>query len=136
MFRPPRKLLFLATVCLVGAALTAHAAKTATGSFAGVVLDAKGVPASAAQVFWQASDGTRPHELHTDSNGHFRITLLRPGLYELRAEAGGMWSEWEHNTLVRAGTESKVTLRLLRKSPPEKPAGSAGQPAGKPAGKP
>jgi len=43
---------------------------------------------------------------------------LRPGLYDLRAEAGSAWSEWQHNVLIRAGSEVNVTLRLVRESPP------------------
>jgi virginiamycin B lyase len=40
------------------------------------------------------------------------------GSYDLRASAGGAWSEWEHNVLVRPGNDSNVTLRLAFKAPP------------------
>jgi virginiamycin B lyase len=36
----------------------------------------------------------------------------------LRASAGGTWSQWEHNVLVRPGDDANVTLRLTFKTPP------------------
>jgi hypothetical protein len=50
--------------------------------------------------------------MHTDVNGRFQVTGVRPGLYELRAETAEMWSDWQHNVLVRTGAEASVTLRL------------------------
>ena len=40
------------------------------------------------------------------------------GLYEIRANAGEAWSEWEHNVMVRPGSEANVKLRLSFKPPP------------------
>jgi hypothetical protein len=88
--------------------------RTAEGVLGGVVLNSKGAPVAAAQVFWQTADGKAPHAVRTDANGRFRIAGLRQGLYELRARASGMSSEWEHNVFVRAGTTAGVTLRLSR----------------------
>jgi uncharacterized protein YfaT (DUF1175 family) len=93
-------------------------AGTPAGTLSGVVLNNAGVPVAAAQVSWQAADGTKPHAAHSDTSGHFRISPVRPGLYEVRAEAAGRWSDWEHNVLVRAGADSNITLRLLRTSAP------------------
>ena len=85
----------------------------------GTVLNSRGVPVAGARVFWQASDGRAPHALHTDANGKFRVDPLREGWYDLRAEAAGSWSEWEHNVIVRHGQQADVKLRLVRGTPPK-----------------
>ena len=46
------------------------------------------------------------------------VGTLRTGSYDLRANADGTWSEWEHNVLVRPGKSTNVTLRLKFKAPP------------------
>jgi virginiamycin B lyase len=88
------------------------------GSLAGVVVNAKGAPVAGAQILWQRADGSTPHVLHSDAQGRFHIDPLRAGLYELRASADGAWSEWEHNVMVRPGSEANVKLRLAFKAPP------------------
>jgi len=89
--------------------------KPQRGAMGGVVLNSKGAPVKAA-VFWQSADGKAPRVLRTDASGRFRIADLREGLYELRAEAAGMTSEWEHNVVVKPGAEASVTLRLSRRA--------------------
>ena len=116
MPKPLRKSLF--ALFLMAATLPALAATPAATGLSGEVLNAKGVPVAFAQVYWESADGTRPHTMKADSKGHFRIVPVRAGLYELRAEANGMWSDWEHNVLVRAGAEKMVTLHLVRETPP------------------
>ena len=101
--------------------------KEAPGSLDGEVVDAKDAPVAGAQILWQAADGGRPHVLHSDAQGQFHIASLRAGLYELRASAGGAWSEWAHNVVVRPGEKTKVTLRL---KPVVPPAGAAIDPKG------
>jgi hypothetical protein len=118
MLKPTRRFFVLAALCLLGASLTVAATKSKT-SLSGVVLNKKGEPVPLARVFWAAADGTTPHTLHTDSSGHFQVASVRPGLYEVRGEANGMWSDWEHNVLVRAGVGGNVTLRLIRETPPQ-----------------
>lgn len=88
------------------------------GSLSGVVLNAKGAAVPGAQILWQTSDGGIPHLLHADAQGRFHIARLRSGLYDLRADNGKAWSEWEHNALVRPGRESSITLRLVLTVPP------------------
>lgn len=92
-------------------------AKTTDGVLGGIVLNAKGAPVGAADVFWQTADGKAPHAAHTDASGRFRIARVRQGLYEVRAQAAGMTSEWEHNVVVRPGGEASLTLRLSRRIP-------------------
>jgi hypothetical protein len=92
-------------------------AKPVDGVLGGIVLNAKGAPVNAAEIFWQTADGKAPHAARTDAAGRFRIPKLRQGLYDVRAEAAGMTSEWAHNVVVRPGGEASVTLRLSRPSP-------------------
>ena len=87
------------------------------GTLSGTVYDPRGNPI-AARVLWQRSDGSAPHDLHTDKMGHFRINGLYAGFYDLRAEAKGMASEWEHNVLVKEGKAEDLTLQLVRETRP------------------
>lgn len=93
-------------------------AKQKAGSLDGEVVSAKGAPVAGAQILWQVADGETPHVLRSDAHGRFHIEPLRTGIYEVRASAGGAWSEWEHNVVVRPGTVANVTLRLSFKAPP------------------
>ena len=101
-------------------------AKAVDGVLGGIVLNAKGAPVNAAEILWQSADGTAPHATRTDASGRFRIAKVRQGLYDVRAQAAGMTSEWEHNVVVRPGGEASVTLRLSHRIP--RPAAS--QPSG------
>jgi virginiamycin B lyase len=92
-------------------------AKQKPGGLDGRVVTAKGVPVADAQILWQVADGETPHVLHTDAHGQFHIEPLRTGFYDLRASANGTWSEWEHNVLVRPGTETNIVLRLAFRPP-------------------
>ena len=93
-------------------------AKRPPGNLDGEVVSGKGAPVAGAQILWQAADGGIPHVLHSDAQGRFHIQRLRSGLYELRASAGGAWSEWSHNILIRPGADANVTLRLALAAPP------------------
>lgn len=100
-----------AVLALLFAAAFSYGKATA-GVLDGVVLNGKGLPVAFADVFWQTADGRSPHAVHTNGKGYFRIERLSQGLYELRAQALGMTSEWEHNVWVPAGQVVSVTLRL------------------------
>jgi hypothetical protein len=91
--------------------------KEAPGSLDGVVVTAQGAPVAGAHILWQAADGGRPHVLHSDAQGKFQIAKLRAGMYDLRASAGGISSEWSHNVSVRPGEKVNVTLRLKQAQP-------------------
>jgi hypothetical protein len=117
-----RKLRFEAgTIALLVLAASAGGigyAKAMDGVLGGIVLNAKGAPVNAAEIFWQTADGKAPHAARTDTGGRFRIANVRQGLYEVRAQAAGMTSEWQHNVVVRPGGEASVTLRLSHRIPP------------------
>jgi hypothetical protein len=120
-------LFLLAGMNLVPASLRAQLPKRpkqAPGSLGGTVVSAKGTPVANAQILWQGSYGGKPHALHSDAQGHFRIASLRPGLYDLRASAGGVSSQWSHNVLVRPGAEASLSVRLAQTAHPAKPSNS------------
>ncbi len=111
----------LAAAICVAAIAPAAQRSSARGSLAGQVLGPDGKAAPGARVLLQGADGRNPHTTQSDSQGHFRFPVVRPGLYDLRAQASGQWSPWEHNVLVRSGRQTEVTLRLLLKLPPPDP---------------
>src|ERR1700690_2439293 len=90
-------------------------AKQKPGSLSGEVVTTKGSPVAGATILWQTADGGIPHLLHTDAHGRFHLDPLHAGLYDVRASAGGTWSEWEHNVTVLPGREANVRLRLAFK---------------------
>ena len=98
----------LSTLAVTAAAL----ALPAGGVLKGVVVSSSNLPVPAARVFLQSADGTAPHVIRTNKEGRFRSASLRAGLYDARANAGKMWSEWHHNIVVRNGGEADITLRL------------------------
>ena len=105
--------------CITGAmalllVATLAYARSAEGVLGGVVVNSKGVPVAFAEILWQAADGKAPHAMRANGKGQFRIAGVRQGLYDVRAEALGLTSEWEHNVLVRSGRVSSVTLHLTR----------------------
>ena len=104
-------------LALVLAAATLLAAPRPAGSLTGEVLGPDGKAVAGARVIVQVSDGSRPRTAKTDAQGRFHFRL-RPGNYDVRAQARGQWSDWEHNVLVRSGQQTRLTLRLLLKQPP------------------
>ena len=105
-----RKSAILTLLWLMASAPIAGAGPAPT-VLSGTVLNSRGVPVAGARVFWQASDGRAPHALHTDAKGKFRVDPLREGWYDLRAEAAGSWSDWEHNVIVRHGRQVYLKIR-------------------------
>ena len=92
------------------------------GVLTGSVVSAGGQPVAGARVLIQTADGRRPFTVRTDAEGKFRVPRVRRGLYNLRAQAAGLWSAWKRNVLVRAGKSTSVTLRLALKKPAPQPA--------------
>jgi len=113
-----RKLRFLAILGWAFVFALPVSAGPPKGALNGLVVNSKGIPVKSARVFWQTAEGTAPHALRSDAEGRFRVFPVRDGYYELRAESGGAWSEWEHNVMVRNGAEVNLTLHLVRTTPP------------------
>jgi len=103
--------LLLAAVATVQAGQQHKAAKKA--SISGTVIGPDDKPVPHAAVTYQSSGGTAPHAIHADAHGHFLISNLRGDLYEIRASANGIFSEWEKNLEVRPGQQKTITLQLI-----------------------
>jgi hypothetical protein len=93
-------------------------ATPAPSGLQGTVLNTKGQPVASARVFVQGADGKAPRVVTTDARGHFHTTALGVGMYDVRAEAAGSWSPWEHNVVLKNGQQVNLTLKLMRTSPP------------------
>jgi hypothetical protein len=92
------------------------------GTISGVVQTADGNPQPRARVYLQPSDGRAPHTALTDAEGHYQFTKLRPGLYDLKAQANGKWTELQRNVNVHANEDVTVNLKFQPPgTPPAKP---------------
>jgi hypothetical protein len=91
-----------------------------TGTLTGQVNKVDGTPQAGARVYLQPSDGRTPHTMQTDANGHFSFEKVRVGLYDLRAQAGGLWTDLHQNINVQANQEVNVVLQL-KPADPQKP---------------
>src|ERR1700732_1941906 len=93
----------------------AYAAPQSKGSstLSGVVLGPDDKPVANASVSYQASSGSAPHIVRTDTHGHFTISKLKADNYDLRASGKGVFSEWQKNVSLRSGTTKELTLHLI-----------------------
>jgi hypothetical protein len=110
-----KKMLLIFTATLFCVAITADA-RVPIGTLAGTVVDAHGQLVAGAAVTIQTSDGSQPYGAHTDSSGHFQITRLETGQYDLRASSGARISDWTKRVMVHANKTTLVLLHL----PPQK----------------
>ncbi|HEV3220022.1 MAG TPA: carboxypeptidase-like regulatory domain-containing protein [Candidatus Acidoferrales bacterium] len=78
----------------------------------GIVQSADGQGLAKARVYLQPSDGRAPHTALTDAEGRYQFMRVRPGLYDLRAQANGKWTELQRNVNVHAGEEVTVNLKF------------------------
>jgi hypothetical protein len=115
-----KRLLASALAILVISATTVRAAQYAvkkkggpSGIISGVVIGPDDKPAPHAAITYQSSDGTGPHAVHADAHGRFTITKLRTDIYDFRASAKGIFSEWQKNFQVQSGHTSEITLHLI-----------------------
>jgi hypothetical protein len=104
-------LLLVFTVIFSGR-LQAQKIDSGSVTITGTVLDANGKPVPAASVSCNSSAGIRARVVHTDKNGHYRVTGLKEDSYDLRASAKGAYSDWEKMIPMRKGQTREVTLRL------------------------
>ena len=101
----------LALVALRGA--SAAPQRKGSSTLSGVVLGPDDKPVAHASVSYQSSNGSAPHVVRTDSQGHFTISKLKADNYDLRASGKGVFSEWEKNVNLRSGKTKELTLRLI-----------------------
>ena len=103
-----------------------------TGIISGTVLGPNDKPAPNAVITYQSSGGTSPHVVRADAHGRFTITKLHSDIYDLRASAKGIFSEWQKNFQVQSGHTSEIILRLIyaKEMPKEMPS-SVGKLAGR-----
>jgi Carboxypeptidase regulatory-like domain len=89
------------------------------GVISGVVLAPDGSPQAHARVYLQPGNGRPPRTVLTDATGHFTFGNTISGIYDVRAQANGLWSELVHNVSVKKNDE--VSLKLQIKAKVEKP---------------
>ena len=112
-----RRALLLITILLVALVtargVSADPQRKGSSTLSGVVLGPDDKPVAHASVSYQSSNGSAPHVVRTDSNGHFSISKLKADNYDLRASGKGVFSEWEKNITLRSGATKELTLRLI-----------------------
>lgn len=113
-----RGLIFLAIIALLLAAVASvqaqqHKTAAKKASISGTVIGPDDKPVPHAAVTYQSSGGTAPHAIHADAHGHFLIPNLHGDIYDIRASAKGIFSEWEKNVVVRPGQQKNIILHLI-----------------------
>lgn len=111
-----RALIFF-TVFLV-ALVAAHSVLAApqskgTATLTGVVIGPDDKPAPHASVSYQSSDGSAPHAVYADAHGRFTIPYLKADIYDIRASAKGIFSDWQKNVNLRKGQTRSLELHLI-----------------------
>lgn len=108
--------LFMFGVMLVALAGAVPVRAQMPGVLSGVVLAPDGSPQAHARVYLQPGNGRPPRTVLTDETGHFSFGKTVSGIYELRAQANGLWSELIHNVSVKKNDEVKVKLQIKAKT--------------------
>lgn len=85
------------------------------GTLAGTVVGANGKPVAGSRVTLQDAGASHPDVTLTNAQGRFFFAELRHGYYDVRAYAGGAWSEWKHNIEVKTGKQTDVRLQVVAK---------------------
>jgi Carboxypeptidase regulatory-like domain len=92
------------------------------GVISGVVLAPDGTPQAHARVYLQPGNGRPPRTVLTDATGHFSFGNTASGIYDVRAQANGLWSELIHNVSVKKNDEVSLKLQIKAAAPKtEKP---------------
>ena len=106
-------MLFLALAVALVAVGEARAMPQAhTSTLEGLVLGSDNKPVANAAVTYQSGGGSAPHVVHTDETGRFSVSKLRADIYDVRASAQGIYSDWKKNVNLRPGQITTLTLRL------------------------
>ena len=106
-------ILFLALAVVLVTVGEARAMPQAhTSTLEGLVLGSDNKPVANAAVTYQSGGGSAPHVVHTDGEGRFSVPKLRADIYDVRASAQGIYSDWKKNVNLRPGQITTLTLRL------------------------
>ena len=87
------------------------------GVVSGVVLAPDGSPQAHARVYLQPGNGRPPRTVLTDATGHFNFGNTVSGIYDVRAQANGLWSELVHNVSVKKNDEVSLKLQIKAAAP-------------------
>lgn len=87
------------------------------GVVSGVVLAPDGGPQAHARVYLQPGNGRPPRTVLTDAAGHFSFGNTVSGIYDVRAQANGLWSELVHNVSVKKNDEVSLKLQIKAAAP-------------------
>ena len=85
------------------------------GTLAGIVVGVNGKPVVGSRVTLQDAGASHPDVTLTNAQGRFFFADLHHGYYDVRAYAGGAWSEWKHNIEVKIGKQTEVRLQVVAK---------------------
>jgi Carboxypeptidase regulatory-like domain len=99
--------------CLVGASVVRA---QMPGVISGIVLAPDGSPQAHARVYLQPGNGRPPRTVLTDATGHFSFGNTVSGIYDVRAQANGLWSELVHNVSVKKNDEVSLKLQIKAKA--------------------
>ena len=88
-------------------------AQVRPASLEGQVVDASGNPISGATVQLRDPATSRARTGETDADGHFRLTNVPPGTYDLRAEKPGFLPYVETKLQMLVGRTVRMTIRLV-----------------------
>jgi carboxypeptidase family protein len=91
------------------------------GVLSGIVLAPDGSPQAHARVYLQPGNGRPPRTVLTDATGHFTFGNTASGIYDVRAQANGLWSELVQNVSVKKNDEVSLKLQI-KAAPGTKPA--------------
>jgi hypothetical protein len=119
-FRVRSSMIFLCALAIFSLAGALPARAQAPGVVSGVVLAPDGSPQAHARVYLQPGNGRPPRTVLTDAEGHFTFGKVTNGIYDIRAQGNGLWSDLYRNVSVKKNDE--VTMKLQLKVAPPKPA--------------
>lgn len=109
-------LIFLAVFFLMQATTRTAGAvpqSRGTATLNGVVIGPDDKPAPHASVSYQSADGSAPHAVYADGHGRFTISHLKADIYDIRASAKGIFSDWQKNVNLRNGQTRSLELHLI-----------------------
>jgi hypothetical protein len=110
---PRRLFAFIAVIFAVSTSSAIAAQEATTGSIAGQVVDAQGLPMPGVTVTLASGQGSRA--VVTDNEGRFLVPFLTPGSYSVRAELSGFKPIEIRDVGVGLGqraTVPNITLRV------------------------